>query len=96
MKQFDNRGRKINYDAPGQLGAHSPRPQKLKKRARFAEQIDAMVDYWNGRGEAHRPLGVTLSQLKNLMHIPDEKRLKWQPTGDETYRDHPLFVVDEE
>lgn len=95
MKQYDNRGRKIDYDAPGQLGRHTPKPEKLKKRARFNEQLDALVEYHNGRGQLQKPLHVTLDQLRLLMGVPKEQ-VVWEPTGAETYRDHPLFVVDDE
>jgi hypothetical protein len=95
VKQFDNRGRKINYDAPGQIGAHSVKPQKLPHVDRFLQQLDRLVEYHDRRGDQVKPLHVTLEQMRQLMKVPKET-VNWYPKGDEEYRGHPLRVVEEE
>lgn len=96
MKQFGNRGRKIDYDAPGQIGRFSPKPEKLKRRPRFNEQLDGLVDFYDKRGEPARPLSVTLPQLMTILQVPDKERLKWKPKGGENYKGHPFLIVDDE
>ena len=96
MKQFDNRGRKIDYDAPGQIGRFSPKQAKLPRTPRFNEQLNRLVDFYNKRGEPQRPLSVTLGQLMTILRIPGEERLRWKPKGDETYSGHPFVIVDDE
>lgn len=95
MKQFDSRGKKIDYDAPGQIGRFTPKPEKLKRRPRLNEQLDALVDYHNSRNQPKKPLHVTLDQLRLLMGIPKDQAT-YEVTGMETYRQHPLFVVDDD
>lgn len=96
MKQFDIRGRKIDYDAPGQIGAHSPPQQRLKRKPLLNEALEKLAAYWDAKGEPNRPLHVTLDQLRILEHVPKELASKFQPTGQERYRGHLLFVVDDE
>ena len=96
MKQFDNRGRKIDYDAPGQLGRHSPKPQKLPRIPRFQQQLDRLTDYYDAKGEKERPLRVTLEQLRGIMRIHPDDWATWRPSGEETYRNHPLVVIADE
>jgi hypothetical protein len=95
VKRTDIRGRPIDYDAPGQIGRFSPKQGKLKRKPLLNEALDRLAAYWDERGEPGRPLLVTLSQLMTLEKVPDELRLKWQPTGQERYRGHLLFVVDD-
>lgn len=95
MKRLDIHGRKIDYDAPGQLGAHSPKPEKLPFVPRFKQQLDAVADYRDSRGETEWPLHVTLAQLRLIMKVPKEQ-VTFTPTGKETYRNHPLVVIDDE
>jgi hypothetical protein len=95
VRQFDIHGKKINYDAPGQMGAHTPKPQKLPMRPRFNVQLDALCDYYEGRGEKDRPLHVTMAQIRSVMHVPRDQ-VSYEPTGKEEYRGHLLFVLDDE
>ncbi len=95
MKQFDIHGKKINYDAPGQLGANSPKPQKLPFVPRFRQQLDALVSYHDRQGRPNAPLSVTMPQLRTLMNVPKEQR-EYKVTGLETYRSHLLVVVEPE
>jgi hypothetical protein len=95
MKQFDNRGRKIDYDAPGQIGRFSPKTEKLKVKAPLYLQLDRLCEYWAARGQPDRPLHVTLAQLRILQRVPKEQ-VEYVPTGQERYSGHLLFVVDEE
>lgn len=95
MKQFDNRGRRIDYDAPGQIGRHSQKPEKLPRIPRFQQQLDRLTDFYNARGESERPLRVTLSQLRGIMRV-DPNDTMWKPTGAEIYRNHPLAVIPDE
>ena len=94
MRQFDCHGRKINYDAPGQLGANSPQPEKLPRVDRFRQQLDRLVEYHDARGDRDKPLHVTLEQLKRLCGVSEEQR-NWKPTGDELYHGHPLILTEE-
>lgn len=96
MKQFDNRGRRIDYDAPGQLGRHSKPPEKLPRIPRFQQQLDRLTDFYNQRGEPDRLLRVTLSQLRGIMHVKPEDWPTWKPSGTETYRNHPFLVIADE
>lgn len=96
MKRTDIRGQPIDYDAPGQIGRFTPPQQKLKRKPLLNEALDKLASYWDEKGEPNRPLHVTLDQLKILEKVPDELRLKWQPTGQERYRGHLLFVVDDD
>jgi hypothetical protein len=95
MKQFDCRGRKINYDAPGQLGANSPKPGKLPRVDRFRQQLDRLVEYHDRRGETDRPLHVTLAQMKQLCGVSHEQ-VNWKPSGAERYHGHPLVLTEEQ
>ena len=72
MRQFDNRGRKIDYDAPGQIGRHSPKQQKLPRVNRFRQQLDRLCEYYDAKGEREKPLHVTLSQLRELCDVDPE------------------------
>lgn len=93
MKQFDARGKKIDYDAPGQIGRFSPKQEKLKVKPLLNQQLDRLADYWDTKGEPNHPLHVTLAQLRILEHIPKEQKT-YAPTGQEHYRGHLLFVVE--
>jgi hypothetical protein len=93
MKKFDCRGRKINYDAPGQLGAWSAKPEKLPVD-RFIQQLNRLVDYYDARGQRELTLHVTYEQLRGLERIDPDDRC-WKPTGKETYRNHVLIVTDD-
>lgn len=94
MKQFDCHGKKINYDAPGQLGAGGGKPQKLPHVDRFRQQLDRLVEHHDGRGEPDRPLHVTLAQMKQLCGVSQEQ-VNWKPTGTENYHGHPLALTEE-
>lgn len=94
MKQFDCHGRKINYDAPGQIGAGGQKPEKLPRVDRFRQQLDRMVEYHDGKGEPDKPLHVTLGQLKQLCGVAHDDE-KWKPAGTELYHGHPLVVTEE-
>jgi hypothetical protein len=94
MKQLDCHGRKINYDAPGQLGAGSQPPQKLPRVDRFRQQLDRLVEYYNIRNQLQMPLRVTFSQMKQLCGVSWEHR-DWKPAGTEKYRDHPLVLTED-
>lgn len=94
MKQYDCHGKKIDYDAPGQIGRFSPKPEKLPRVDRFRQQLDALRAYYDGRGETERPMHVTLGQLRQLCKVnPDD--LTWKPSGNEKYYEHPLIVTEE-
>ena len=95
MKQFDSRGRKIDYDAPGQIGRFSPKQEKLKRKAPLYEQIDRLCEYWESKGDPQHPIHVTLEQLRTLERVPKDQP-SYTPTGQERYRGHLLFVVDDE
>lgn len=94
MKQFDCHGRKINYDAPGQIGAGGSKPQKLPRVDRLRQQLDRLVEYHNGRGGADMPLHVTIDQMRQLCGVPWDQE-DWKPSGTENYQGHPLVVTDE-
>lgn len=94
MKQFDCRGRKINYDAPGQLGANSPKQEKLPRIDRFKQQLDRLVEHYDSTGKMTTPLHVTLMQMKQLCGISREQ-VDWKPVGKEFYRGHALILADE-
>lgn len=94
MRRTDCRGRPIDYDAPGQLGRHSPKVQKLPRVDRFRQQLDRLVEYYNGRGQESLPLRVTLEQIRKLEKIPPDL-VNWRPTGHEMYRNHPLVVTED-
>lgn len=94
MRRTDCHGKPIDYDAPGQLGRHSAKPQKLPRVDRFRQQLDRLVEYYNGRGQKDLPLRVTMDQIRKLEKIPPDMAT-WRPTGYETYRDHPLVVTED-
>lgn len=94
MRRTDCHGQPIDYDAPGQLGRHSVKPQKLPRVDRFRQQLDRLVDYYDGRGQKELPLRVTLDQIKRLEKIPADD-LTWRPDGHKTYRNHPLVVTED-
>lgn len=94
MRRTDCHGKPIDYDAPGQLGRHSVKPQKLPRVDRFRQQLDRLVEYYNGKGETTRTLHVTLEQMKKLCHIDADNEV-WRPVGNETYRDHPLAMTED-
>jgi hypothetical protein len=80
MKQFDSRGRKIDYDAPGQIGRFSPKQEKLKAVPLLNQQLDRLAAYWDERGQPDKPLHVTLAQLRILERIPKDQ-VEYVPTG---------------
>lgn len=95
MKQFDCHGRKINYDAPGQIGAGGQKPEKLPRVDRFRQQLDRLVAYHDGRGEPNRPLHVTFDQMKQLCGVSHDQ-VNWRPAGTEKYHGHPLALAEEQ
>lgn len=93
MKHIDACGKKIDYDAPGQIGRFSPKQEKLKVKPPLIQQLDRLAEYWDAKGEPNHPLHVTLAQLRTLEHIPKDQ-VVYIPTGKECYRGHLLFVVE--
>jgi hypothetical protein len=82
MRQFDCHGRKINYDAPGQLGAGGKKPEKLPRVDPFRQALDRLVAYHDQRGNPDMPLHVTLAQLRQLCRVHPED-MEWKPSGTE-------------
>ena len=94
MRQLDCHGRKINYDAPGQLGAGTPKPEKAPRVDPFLRGLDGLVAHHNRNGNREMPLHVTLAQMKRICGIPLED-MNWKPCGAEEYRGHPLVLAEE-
>jgi hypothetical protein len=96
MRRYDIHGRKIDYDAPGQLGRHSKPAEKLPRIPRFQEQLDRLTNYYDAKGKRGMPLRVTLEQIRRIMRIHPDDWSTWRPSGEETYRGHPLVVIADE